>query len=585
MKQFFKFVLANIVGNIIIVFVLFFFFIGAIAGLAAFGSDELRVKEKSILEITMDYDMPDREMTGAFPSFSGTQTLGLNAAMGAIKRAKTDPKIHGIFLNLTMENPAGLATLQELRQAIEDFKESGKFVWAYSDGYSQTGYYLASVADKVYIHNEGLFDFRGLSSQIMFLKGTLEKLGVEMQIIRHGKFKSAIEPFVNEKMSPESREQTQRYLNGLWNTMVADIAESRDISVKELNRIANNMLAMYPADAQKLNMVDGVLSHNEMLQLLADAVEEERIDKLEFVNFRRYARSPVQTSRRDRPSKNRIAVIYAQGDITMGRGAAYTIGSQNISRAIRKAANDDKIKAIVLRVNSPGGSALASDIILQEVIAAKAKKPVVASFGRYAASGGYYIACGANMIFAQPTTITGSIGVYGTIPNAKKLLNDKLGVTFDEVSTNTNADFLRLSRPMTSFEREKMQAWIEQTYNTFITHVAEGRNLTKAHVDSIGQGRVWNGIDAKAIGLVDELGGLKEALEKAAELAQIEDYRVVNFPRERDQFEQLLELLGGVKARTVKSEMGEWYPMYEFVKSIPSKPAVMARKPYIEEIR
>ncbi|MDR0438286.1 MAG: signal peptide peptidase SppA, partial [Bacteroidales bacterium] len=418
MKQFFKLVLANIVGNIIIAFVVIFFLIGMIAGLAAFGSDELKVKDKSILEITMDYEMPDREMTGAFPSFGGTSTLGLNAALDAIKRAKTDPKIHGIFLNLTMETPAGLATLQELRQAIEDFKESGKFVWAYSDSYSQTGYYLASVADKVYLHNEGLLDFRGLSSQIMFLKGTLEKIGVEMQIVRHGKFKSAIEPFVNEKMSPENREQTQKYLNGLWNTMVAEISESRDISAKELNRIANDMLAMHPEDAQKLNMIDGAFGHPEMLQLLADVVEEEKIDKLEFVDFRRYARTPAQTSRRDRPSKNRIAVIYAQGEIAMGRGAAYTIGSQNISRAIRKAANDDKIKAIVLRVNSPGGSALASDIILQEVIAAKAKKPVVASFGRYAASGGYYIACAANTIFAQPTTLTGSIGVFGTIPNA-----------------------------------------------------------------------------------------------------------------------------------------------------------------------
>jgi protease-4 len=269
----------------------------------------------------------------------------------------------------------------------------------------------------------------------------------------------------------------------------------------------------------------------------------------------------------------------------MGKGAAYTIGSQNISRAIRKAANDDKIKAIVLRVNSPGGSALASDIILQEVIAAKEKKPIVASFGRYAASGGYYIACGANAIFAQPTTLTGSIGVFGTIPNAQKLLNNKLGVTFDEVSTNTNAEFLSINRPMTSFEQQKMQAFVERTYETFISHVAEGRNLTKAHVDSIGQGRVWNGIDAKAIGLVDELGSLKDALDKAAELAKIDDYRVVNFPKEKDQFEQLMEMFGGAKAKAIKSEMGEWYPMYEFYKSISLKPEVVARIPYIEEIR
>jgi protease-4 len=583
MKQFFKLVLANVVGGIILMFILFLFFIGTIANLATFGSDEHKVKEKSILEITMNYEMPDRAMQQAFPSFDGTATLGLNAAISAIKKAETDDNIHGIFLNLTVANPTNLATLQELRQAIEEFKSSEKFVWAYSDIYSQSMYYLASVADKVYIQNEGHLDFRGFSSQIFFLKGTLEKLGVDMQIVRHGKFKSAIEPFVNDKMSPENREQTQKYLRGMWNSAISDISKSRQISTRELNRIADNMLAMYSEDAQKLNMVDGVFGHNDMLQLLADAVNEEKIDKLELVDLRKYAKAPVKKEKK--PSKNRIAVIYAQGDIMMGKGGPNTIGSQSTSRAIRKAANDDKIKAIVLRVNSGGGDALASDIILQEVIAAKAKKPVVASFGRYAASGGYYIACGANVIFTHPTTLTGSIGVFGTIPNAKKLFNDKLGVTFDEVSTNPNANFLSLTRPMTSFEQQKMQATVERVYETFITHVANNRNLTKVHVDSIGQGRVWNGTDAKNIGLADEIGGLNDALAKAAELTKLDDYRVVNYPRERDQIEQLMELFGGTKTRIIKSEMGEWYPMYEFCKSVSLKPAVIAKVPYIEDIR
>jgi len=365
--------------------------------------------------------------------------------------------------------------------------------------------------------------------------------------------------------------------------MLADISKSRDISVRELNRIADNKLAMFPEDAQNLKMVDGVFGHVEMMQLLADAVEEEKITKLNLIELRRYSRAPAKKERKQ--SRDRIAVIYAQGEIAMGKGGAYTIGSQNISRAVRTAANCKNTKAIVLRVNSPGGSALASDIILQDVLAAKAKKPVVDSFGSVAASGGYYIACGANMIFAQPTTITGSIGVFGTIPNAKKLFNEKLGVTFDEVSTNPNADFLSISRPMTSFEQEKMQNFIERTYETFITHVAEGRNLTKSHVDSIGQGRVWSGVDAKNIGLIDEIGNLNDAIAKAAELAGIESWRIVNYPKERDQFEQLMEMLGGARTRIIKSEMGDWYPMYEFVKSIPSKPAVMARKPYIETIQ
>jgi protease-4 len=580
MKQFLKLVLANIVAGIVMLFILFIFLIGTIA---SFGSSEVTVKDNSILEITMNYQMPDRAMQGAFPSFDGSTTLGLNAAMDAIERAKTDNKIKGIFLNLTGANSISLATLQELRQTIDDFKTSEKFVWAYSDEYSQGMYYLASVADKLYVHNEGMLDFRGLSSQIMFLKGVLEKIGVEMQIVRHGKFKSAVEPFMYDKMSPENREQTQKYIDGLWNSMLADISKSRHIPVRELNRIANNMLAMFPDDAQKLKMIDGAFGHGEMLQLLADAVEEEKPHKLNFVELRQYARVPAKRERRQ--SRDRIAVIYAQGEISMGKGGAYAIGSQNISRAVRTAANDKNIKAIVLRVNSPGGSALASDIILQEVLAAKAKKPVVVSFGNVAASGGYYIACGANAIFAHPTTITGSIGVFGTIPNAKKLLNDKIGVTFDEVSTNPNAGFLSATRPMTSFEQEKMQVYVERTYETFINHVAEGRNLTKSHVDSIGQGRVWSGTDALDIGLVDEIGGLKEAIAKAAELAEIENFRIVNFPKERDQFEQLMEMLGGAKTRLIKSEMGELYPMYESIKSIPTEPAVMARKPYIEIIR
>jgi protease-4 len=581
MKQFFKLILANLVAGVIMIFIFFLFLISAIANFSS--SDQLIVKENSILEITMNYQMPDREMQSPFPTFDGSTTLGLNAAINAIKRAETDDNIRGIFLNLTEASSASLATLQELRQAIEEFKKTEKFVWAYSDSYSQGGYYLASVADKVYIHNEGIIDFRGLSSQIFFLKGMLEKIGVDMQIVRHGKFKSAVEPFMNDKMSPENREQTQKYIGGLWNSIVADISKSREIPTQELNRIANNMLAFLPEDAQKLNMIDGAFGHLEMIQLLANEVEQEKIDKLELVDLRRYSKVPAPKERRQ--SRDRIAVIYAQGNISMGKGGPYEIGSINISRAIRAAANDDKIKAIVLRVNSGGGSALASDIILQDLLAAKAKKPVVATFGNVAASGGYYIACGANYIFANATTITGSIGVFATIPNTKKLMNSKLGVTFDEVSTNTNADFLSLTRPMTSFEQQKMQHFVERTYETFITHVSEGRNLTKSHVDSIGQGRVWSGTDALNIGLVDEIGGLKEAIAKAAELANLEGFKIVNFPKERDQFEQLMEMLGGVQTRRIKSEMGEWYPIYEFVKSIPSEPAVMMKKPYIEEIR
>lgn len=579
MKQFFKFVFASIVAQIILAAIAIFLVIGMIAGLASQNPEEVKVKANSILEITMSYDMPNRSMPSLF--FGTTSEVGLNDAVDAIKKAKNDENIKGVFLNLTSANSMGIATLQEFRQAIADFKTSGKFVWAYSDAYSQGAYYLASVADKVYAHSEGQIDFRGLSNQIFFLKNALEKLGVEMQIVRHGKFKSAVEPFINEKMSPENRIQTQRYLNGLWQSMLADISKSRSLSIAELNHIADEMLAWQPEDAKNLKLIDDVISHNEMFQLLADEVNVEKIEDLEFMELKNY----VQTPNLPIKSKNRIAIIYAQGEINMGNGGAYEIGSENISKAIRQAANDEKIKAIVLRVNSPGGSALASDIILQEVIAAKAKKPVVASFGEVAASGGYYISCGANAIFAQPTTITGSIGVFGTIPNAQKLLNEKIGVDFDGVATNTNSDFMSVSRPMSSFEQVKIQAMIERTYGTFISHVANGRKLTTVHVDSIGQGRVWCGTDAKEIGLVDEIGGLDAALAKAAELADIPDYKIVNYPKEKDQFSQIMEMLGKTKTNWVKSEIGSWYPMFEFCKSISLEPTVMARVPYVEEIR
>jgi len=584
MKKFFKLVLANLVAGIILLFVFFLFLIGAIAGMAAMGSSEITVKDNSILQINMDYQMPDRAMQGAMPSLGGTRTLGLNSAIEAIRRAKTDDRIRGIFLNLSNANPTNLGTLQELRQTIEEFRESGKFVWAYSNSYSQGMFYLASVADRVYIHREGILDFRGLSSQIFFLKGTLEKLGVDMQIVRYGEFKSAVEPFMADRMSPENRIQTQQYLNCLWNSILTDISRDRNISKDELNRIADGVLAMFPNDAKELNMVDGVLSGTgEMLRLLAEAVDVEEIEDLEFIELRRYARAPAPRERGR--SRDRIAVIYAQGEIVNGRGSSTNIGTVNIPRAIRNAANNDRVKAIVLRVNSPGGSVITSEIIRQEILAAMEKKPVVVSFGSVAASGGYWISGDANAIFAQPTTITGSIGVFGVIPNAQRLFNEKLGVTFDHVSTNPNADFLNLTRPMTSFERQKMQRFVDNAYYTFIEQVAAGRNLTKSHVDSIGQGRVWSGIDAKNLGLVDEIGGLQDAIARAAELAEIENFRILTLPREMDPFEQLMEMLGNARTRMIRSEMGRWFPMYEFVRSIPQEASVIARKPYVSTIQ
>ncbi len=598
MRSFFKIFFASTLGTLVALGLLLIIFISALIGMASMGSTETVVKENTILEINLEQAIPDRATEDPFANFdmisrSMNKGLGLNKLLSAIEVAKTDDNIKGIYLH-TSTLQAGLATSQELQNALADFKTSGKFIYAYAESYAQGAYFLVLPADKIYMHPQGMLDFKGLAGRSMFMKSLFDKIGVEMQVVRHGKFKSAVEPFVQNQMSAENKLQMQTLLNSFWAEISAAVSVYRSLPETEINNIATHQLALFAEDAVKLNMVDSLLTPSGMTALLMNAVDVEKEKDLELLSINKYAKSAkvkdghaslamTQPETRNQKPETKIAVIYAQGEIGDGEGSDVEIGRENIIKALKKAADDDKVKAVVLRVNSPGGSAFTSEMILDEVVRLKAKKPVVVSMGNYAASGGYYISCKADKIYADPGTLTGSIGVFGLIPNAKKLVEDKIGLHFDGVFTHPNADFLDISRPMTTFEQATMQRQIERIYDIFIGHVAEGRKMSKAAVDSIGQGRVWSGADAQKIGLVDSLGGLKAAIAEAAKLGKTEDYRLVEWPVQKDAFSSLMENFGDVKTRAIKAELGEFYETYAYLKSLAAtdKPQIITRMPYL----
>jgi protease IV len=586
MKEFFKFTFASMLGFFIASIIALLLVFGMIASLASFMEKEQTiVAENTLLRIDFKSPISDRTTDDPFSEFDfvsmeSNKPIGLNDVLKNLEKAGKDPNIKGIYLNLTMIQ-AGFSNVAEIREALLRFKESGKFIVAYSEMYSQAAYYLASTADEIYIHPEGMFDFRGLFAELTFFKGTIEKLDAEMQIIRHGKYKSAVEPFMLDKMSPENREQMDAIVNALWDKMTGDIAKSRNLSQDELNKIANDLLIKTPKDALGFGMVDGLKYQDEIAALLKEKLEIGKDDKIEKVSLAAYTTAPepgdVKVDR-----KNRIAVVYAVGEIISGEGSDNIIGSDRIAKAIRDARKDDKVKAIVMRVNSPGGSALASDVILREAKLAAEEKPFYVSMGNVAASGGYYIACAADKIFAEPTTITGSIGVLGMIPNLENTMKNKLGITFDYVQTNENANIFSTNRPLTPFQKEVIQEYIEEIYHTFVTHVSEGRKMTWEQVDEIGQGRVWVGADAHKIGLVDELGGLEATIAAIVEAAELETYSIKEFPEQKDFFQELLnELTGQTRIENkLKSELGENYQLYQYLKYWQNASGVQARMPF-----
>lgn len=593
MKSFFKTLLACILGCIIASFIIFFITLGGISALVSSSDKPVEVKPHSVLYIDLSGRLADRSYERnpyASSNFSdlmdlNLKVLGLNDVLKAIEYAKTDANIDGIFIEQSGFG-GGMATLEEVRNALIDFKQSGKFILSHSDMYTQKSYYMASVADRIYLTPEGGLMWSGLGGELKFYAKAFEKFGVNMQVIRHGKFKSAVEPFMLDKMSPENREQNLTYMNSMWSHMLQGISKERNISVEDLNKYADNMefslmgFGGSQAIADK-GMVDALIYRDQVLDTLKMLTQLEPKDDIKSVDIKKYIRAikPDPSKLRE---KNKIAVVYATGQINTGDGSEESIGSDKLSRTIRQARRDSSIKAIVLRINSPGGSALASEVIWREVALAKEVKPVVVSMGNVAASGGYYIAAPASAIVANPTTITGSIGVFAAIPNVNKTYG-KLGITFDHVGTNKHTTSPSVvGEPLTAEERAVIQNGVEQCYSTFISHVAEGRGITTEQVDAIGQGRVWSGVNAKEIKLVDRFGGLKDAIALAAELAELESYKITELPKAKSMMEQMMSTLGQAK---VSVELGEFSTIYNRIKSMVAEPGLQALLPYEIEIR
>lgn len=588
MKQFLKFTLASFVGTLLTLLIVFFILSGIIASMASFAEKKtVTIEDNSVLKIQLDKPIPERTPVNPFSKFNFNgldemNVLGLNDIIKQIERAKTDDRIKGIYLDVSILQ-ARMATLESIRNSLEDFKESGKFIVAYSDVLSQKAYYLSSLADKIYLSPSGMMDFRGMSMNVMFYKGLLEKLEVDMQVVRYGDYKSAVEPFLLEEMSEANKEQSMKYISGIWEHTLQGIKDQRDVTAKRLNTIADSMLLRQPEDAKNENLVDGIIYKDEFYTKLGERLGLDEDKKPEFVKLHKYHQT--DKSGLEITKKPEVAVIYAVGEIQMGEGSDEVIGSERISKAIRKARKDTAVNAIVLRVNSPGGSGLASDIIWREVVLAKKEKPVIVSMGDLAASGGYYIACPADRILAQPNTLTGSIGVFGVLPNIKGLLNDKLGITVDGVKTNEHADFGYPYRPITSFERDVLQENVTHFYMDFVEKVAKGRDMTVEQVKEIGSGRVWNGIDAREIGLVDEFGDLNKAVEIAAEHAEIEDYTVAEYPKRKDPFKEFFSNFGmNMKSKIIQNEMGESYQYFKYLKDVTEMSPIQARLPFQYEI-
>ncbi len=587
MKSFFKYTFATVVGSLITMLIVVLIFVGIIAAVSSSSEDTVVVKENSVLKLDLG-NIIDREPLNPLADFSfgednESSISGLNKILDAIEAAKTDDKIKGIYIDFTTFNSGGLATLEALRNALVDFKAAKKFIYSYAEFYTQKAYYIASVSDQIFVNPAGAVEIKGMGAQLMFFKNAMDKLGIEMQIIRgpNNKFKSAVEPFMYDKMSEANREQMMTFMNSIWGNMVKQMGESRKISVADFNIIADSLWASNPAKAKELHLIDVIAYQDEFMQALLDTMNVKKEKDLNCISIGDYA-STVKP--KNLKAKDKIAIIYAIGEIQSGEGNDEVIGSERIAKAVAEARKDSSIKAIVLRINSPGGSALASEIMWRELVLTKKVKPLVVSMGDYAASGGYYIACMADQIIAQPNTLTGSIGVFGMIPNMKKLLNEKIGITTDDVATNANS-IIGVFAPLTEFQYKTIQLEVVRIYDTFISHVAEGRKMSVSAVDSIGQGRVWSGINALEIGLVDQLGGLDKAVEVAAGLAKITDYKLTELPERVNPFEEMIKKFGkSAKADLIKEELGETYQFYNYLKSIQKMDDVQARLPFFVEI-
>lgn len=578
-------ILSTVIGLFLFLMILFFglFFLGAILGSGS--KSKVNVKDNSVIELDMSKITEDYSGQFYIKDFEYTQVNndGFVDVLRAIDAAMFDDKIKGISIVNSTFN-LGLAQLSELREKLDAFKQTGKFVVAYGDTYSQAQYYLTSVADTVYINPVGELDFRGLGTEILFFKDFQEKTGIKMEVIRHGKYKSAVEPYLENSISEANKEQNLALLNSVWNTISTDISKSRNISIDTLNKIANNLSAQYPEDALSYKMVDKVVYEDEYHNGIKYALGVDKNKEYNKIDITNYAFDVANTVT-DYEKSDKIAIIFAQGTIMGGEGDVSYIGEGSIRRSLEKARNNDNIKAIVLRVNSPGGSALTSDLIWREIELTKKVKPVVVSMGNVAASGGYYIACNANKIFADKATITGSIGVFGVVPNISKLSNN-VGIHASQVQTHEQAVGYSVFEPMTDAFRANVTKGIERVYDTFISRVAAGRNMTKEQVNEIAQGRVWTGAEAKEIGLVDEIGNIDDAITEAANLAEIETYKLVDYPLYETDFSGLLNkyfAFSFIKSQEtmIKEYVGEQaYKAMEQQKMLSKMQGIQAILPY-----
>ncbi len=585
--KFLRNLLAAIIGCLIAFGIMFVMFL-VLAALIGTGEDTVVVKDNTVLELQLQTPIQDYVGMDDSNPFAGLFNVnqGLDDILHAIRIAKEDDRIKGISLknNILM---AGLSQTQAIREALLDFAESGKFIYAFGDYYTQKDYYLASVANKVFLNPVGALDFKGLSTEVLFFKDLQEKSGIKMEVIRHGKYKSAVEPFLANEMSDANRVQIKELLDNLWGSMLGDISKSRDISVDNLNQIADTLGTRTSKYATMSGLVDDALYFDEYEALIKETLGVEQDQDINYVPILDY----IGTSKRKKiySGSDKIAIIYAQGEIWYGEGGPNIIGQGIINNALKRARQDEDVKAIVVRVNSPGGSALTSDIIWREIEITKKTKPVVVSMGDVAASGGYYIAAGADKIFAEPTTITGSIGVFGTIPNISQLA-ENIGINAEQVGTNENAVEYSLFEPMKDNFRSNVKEGIEETYRIFLDRVAQGRDITIAQADSLAQGRVWSGVDAKRLGLVDELGGLDDAIAEAANLAGLENYGIKKLPKYKSDFEQLMEDLGGASAKSkqaiIQEEIGfEAYTILKEIKTAMENKGVQARMPFALRIK
>ena len=581
MKQAF----ATVVGILIFTVAMGIIGVISILGMVASTDSTPKVKDNSVLVLNLNGVMQERSQDDIYSFLTGGEvsSLGLDDLAEAIDKAKTDDNVKGIYIEAGMFAPDGPASVQALRNKLVEFKKSGKWIVAYGDQYTQSAYWLCSVADKVIVNPEGIVDWHGLCTETMYFKDLLAKFGVKMQIAKVGKFKSAVEPFFADKMSDANREQVSVYLNGIWGNIVKDVAQSRKLDAKTLNAYADSLVTFSSADdLVKMKLVDQVAYYDEVRADIKNRLGLDEDDKISQVSVSQMCAQPNKNKADDR-----IAVYYAYGDIVsdaedgMSQGSA--ICSGNVVPDLEELMDDDDVKAVVLRVNSPGGSAYASEQIWRAVTRLKAKKPVVVSMGTYAASGGYYISCAANYIYAEPTTLTGSIGIFGMFPDVSGLLTDKLGLKFDHVKTNKNSQFGTTSRPFTEEEMQYLTNMVDRGYKTFTKRVSDGRKIPVERVYEIAEGRVWLGQDALKIKLVDAIGGIDQAVAKAAELAKVKEYRTKAYPAKADMWESLLNRAssegGNYLDGKLRATLGEYYAPFMYLKQLDRQDAIQARMP------